>query len=408
MEFAFLFNSSDLADCQVTFKTSAPANRAGSLCPAKRQREDESEEGEASDGLSFPAHSAVLAARSEVFKASLLNWANCADKQSNAEGRKVLVQYVEAGELPAAKFVLQSIYEVCLPHELQQAASDPETSSDAAAAAPAATAASISKEDGQECSRVERLLQMYRLAHRLQAPACTKLCIEALESVRTQELDVSSINAVHALMQLAPLLYEDAAMQPLLKACTSRLIHLFGDVGTTLCSSKLRARFLNLGHAAVVSLAASDEVMVASENDMLTLLSIWVDNHSQGCSEAELVELSNQLRLLHLTPVFFSKCTKLAPWLRLPEDVLATATLLRTSARQEALLQLLVETEFKQGLPAAFASSGRKAAGVGVYCFRWQLSRAELADMFKQAREAGPGAEGSCTTSATSYLGCGK
>ena len=110
MDYNWAFNATELSDVKVVFSTaSSPQKADGEGDGGHVRKKQHVDDGE--DGRSFLANGLILACASPVFKARLLNW----DGGRDAEGRKVLVERVEEGELPAAEQLLRFVYARQLP-----------------------------------------------------------------------------------------------------------------------------------------------------------------------------------------------------------------------------------------------------------------------------------------------------
>jgi hypothetical protein len=79
------------------------------------------------------------------------------------------------------------------------------------------------------------------------------------------------------------------------------LFYLFADVHSLLTSPAKLTSFHQLPYAAIKAWAASDDLVVDSENSVVVALGSWVAA-AGNCSIEQRKELSTLIRVKHLTP----------------------------------------------------------------------------------------------------------
>eukprot|EP00798_Chlamydomonas_sp_ICE-L_P004801 gene4801-biopygen15096 len=183
----------------------------------------------------------------------------------------------------------------------------------------------LSSEQGAGVSRVMLLVQVYRLADRLEV--CTDQCAQAISAISSADCySVDAANYVFSLKRSAPALAEHATIKDLIEKCLSWLVGHFGDITCLINNGSLMKAFLQLDVLTVLAFLESDELEVVSENEVLTLMGMWMgEDWAVRMSKEELKAFWNVLRLGHLTTCFIYRLVVLAPWLPANPDVLLHA-----------------------------------------------------------------------------------
>jgi len=139
-------------------------------------------------------------------------------------------------------------------------------------------------------------------ADRWQADGCLEMCLTKLA-----ELDLATITVLdmNDLFALPSSLDEKAVMEKVYLMCQSWLDEQFGDVYAVITDSELLQSFCALSFPAVHEWAASENLEVHVENDVAVLLAFWhAGEVGQQCSDDDLLQLGQELRVGHLTPNF--------------------------------------------------------------------------------------------------------
>jgi hypothetical protein len=156
---------------------------------------------------------------------------------------------------------------------------------------------------------------MCNVADMFRAPDCLLLSFRALAQSEKTQLELQGLTAI---LQLLPEAVEglpeyDAWRQRCVKlvsegAAAGRdvlpvLAYFFGDAHALLTDPGQLLHFRQLPFAAVKAWAASDELVVDSEDSVAVALGWWVRGaEGSKCNEEQLKELSGLLRVKHLTP----------------------------------------------------------------------------------------------------------
>eukprot|EP00798_Chlamydomonas_sp_ICE-L_P021293 gene21293-biopygen30014 len=278
------FNQPDLADLCLVLRsgscTSSDLTKNDSL-PAKRRRIELFLD----DERSFYTHKVILASKSPVIKAMLLRAKELRDIQTECDtsvgqpkkGRKkrsagrgsgsippthqlpdlqleTLELPVEQEELLACEVLFRSIYSDNLAEEVRSA---------------------LSSEQGAGVNRTTLLMQVYRLADRLEV--CTDQCACAISSLSSADLEsVHAVNYIFSWKRAAPALVEHAIIKAVLERCVSHLVARFGVLRMVHRGSPLLEKFKRLDFLTVLSFFDSDKLKVVSENEVIVLMGLWM------------------------------------------------------------------------------------------------------------------------------------
>ncbi len=160
------FNARELSDVKIVFSTSSLGSDGSP--DTKRQRIDAAAD-LAGSGSSYFVHGVLLANASPVFKARLINWTK--DGSKDEDGRKLLVEHVEEGELQAAEQLLRFMYSGMLARHLKPppaaaAAAPPASRIHSGAQAVPTVAAAV-----ETWPQLKQVLQLYRLANLFEVTA---------------------------------------------------------------------------------------------------------------------------------------------------------------------------------------------------------------------------------------------
>eukprot|EP00798_Chlamydomonas_sp_ICE-L_P001966 gene1966-biopygen14794 len=203
---------------------------------------------------------------------------------------EILELTMEHEELLACEVLLRSIYSGDLAEEVRSA---------------------LSSEQGAGVSRVTLLVQVYILADRLQV--CTDQCAQAISALSSAECEsVDVANFVFSLKRAAPTLVDHMIIKALQGKCLSHLVSRLGDIKRVIW--RKRAEFREFDFLTVLSFFDSDDLVVESENEILTLMGLWMGG-DRGLSKEQLGDFWNVLRLGHFTTSFISNSAIIAPWL---------------------------------------------------------------------------------------------
>jgi hypothetical protein len=166
-------------------------------------------------------------------------------------------------------------------------------------------------------------LQMCRVADHWEAEDCLISCLKRL--IQLPDKDLGCAQLAQLLPQLPASIrqlpqykeWEQKLMQILVasaKASTALdassaylLVYLFADVHSLLTSQPQLKCFRQLPFHAVKAWAASDNLVVDSENSVVIALSSWI-KAAGDCSTEQQKELSSLIRVKHLTPgMYFAR-----------------------------------------------------------------------------------------------------
>eukprot|EP00798_Chlamydomonas_sp_ICE-L_P020389 gene20389-biopygen29161 len=147
----------------------------------------------------------------------------------------------------------------------------------------------LSSEQGEGVNKVTVLVQVYRLADRLEV--CTDQCAQAISALTPAECEsVDAVNYVFSLKGAAPALAEHGTIKALMEKCMTQLVKRFGAVW---------------------------------KNEILMLMALWMgEDWASRISKEQLGDLLNVLRLGHLSTAFVSYLSAIAPWLPVDPVVL--------------------------------------------------------------------------------------
>eukprot|EP00798_Chlamydomonas_sp_ICE-L_P004802 gene4802-biopygen15097 len=285
------------------------------------------------DVCSFYTHKVILAAHSPVINAMLLKAKELRDLQAMDAALSVfLVPMEHSGSIrlivcPPTRQLTDPQLEVLeLPMEQQELLACEVLlrsmySDDLAGGADSA----LSSEQGAGVSRVTLLVQVYRLADRLEV--CTDQCAQAISAICYEDCEsVDVVISVFSLKRSAPALAEHATIKVLMETCLSWLVGCFGDLTCLVDDDDLMEDFKKLDFLTVLAFLESDELGVGSENDVLVFMGVWIgEDWAVRMSKEELKAFWNVLRLGHLTTSFISRLAALVPWLPVDPDVLQHA-----------------------------------------------------------------------------------
>jgi hypothetical protein len=158
---------------------------------------------------------------------------------------------------------------------------------------------------------------MCRVADRWGAAFCLKACLDRL--IQLPDRDMTCDQLAQLLPQLPKgvvnlpqnAAWEAKVMRILVssaKASTTIsgsiahvLFHLFADVHALLTSSAKLKHFHQLPYAAIKAWAASDDLVVDSENSVVVALGSWISVHKERITREQKKELSSLIRIKHLT-----------------------------------------------------------------------------------------------------------
>jgi hypothetical protein len=153
-------------------------------------------------------------------------------------------------------------------------------------------------------------MQMCCIADMWDAESCLRLCFAALALLQADELSSAEFAGVLALLpETVTSSPEQEAWQQVCNAVTAALVSKHSDVHKMLTDPDQLLQFQQLPFVAIKAWAASDGLVVDSEDSVVLALSRWVvREEGSKCSEAQLEELSGLMRVKHLTPGMADKC----------------------------------------------------------------------------------------------------
>eukprot|EP00798_Chlamydomonas_sp_ICE-L_P001952 gene1952-biopygen14781 len=349
------------------------------------------------DVLSFFTHKVILASNSPVINAMLLRGKELRDLQAMGDGISCCLTPVEStgsisllvspptlqqadlgpeaielpmehDELLACEVLLRSLYSGNLAEEVKSA---------------------LSSEQGSGVSRVTLLVQVYRMADRLEV--CTDQCAQAISALRSADFEpVDDANYVFSLKRAAPALVQHATIKVLMETCLSNLVEHFNKTKKSIQGADFIKDFKRLDFLAVLAFLNSHKLVVGSENEVLTLMGMWMgEDWADRISKEQLVAFWKILRLGYLTTSFISNLSVVAPWLPVDPVVLGQAAAWKTyqlkSPNSAASMQLRLQSA--HGISAGWFRH-RFLAPKGII-FTFSFSEEELAKLRASVQHAG-------------------
>ncbi|GAX83932.1 hypothetical protein CEUSTIGMA_g11356.t1 [Chlamydomonas eustigma] len=172
------------------------------------------------------------------------------------------------------------------------------------------------------------IIDSNEVASRFCMSTCMKACMHALASIPYELLSHEALIQIyhHFQLSLNTTLVDDDILDiytvkhNILYNAREQLLDMFKDVPVMLSlnNSKgqgLLSQFLLLPYEAVLEWSQAEKLVIQSENCVLALLTKWVEDSVAGktSSKDQLAVLVKQIRLIQLTPTYFSHFRKL-PW----------------------------------------------------------------------------------------------
>jgi hypothetical protein len=140
------------------------------------------------------------------------------------------------------------------------------------------------------------------------ATACLQKCISALSQLKKGEMGVAELAEICLWLPDTLPSYPQWEEQLL-----SHVLVPFQDVHTLLTTYELLQRFRELPFECIRAWAASDKLVVDSENSVAVAISWWYEGEvGSEASEEELKELSGLLRVAHLSTGETAKSNRMA------------------------------------------------------------------------------------------------
>jgi hypothetical protein len=132
------------------------------------------------------------------------------------------------------------------------------------------------------------------------AATCLQKCFAALSQLNEGKLDVDELADIFCwLPDSATSLPSYSQWEAHVEA---RVVQVFQDVHNLLTTHKLLQRFRQLPFQAVRAWAASDKLVIDSENSVAVAISWWYEGEQGSeASEEQLKQLSGLLRVVHLS-----------------------------------------------------------------------------------------------------------
>jgi len=136
-------------------------------------------------------------------------------------------------------------------------------------------------------------------ADRWQASGCVDVCLSKLAEV----LEAPDVDA--ALRTIPEAVQRAAGFSSIQPTCEKWLVEQFGDVFAIITGAELLQSFCALSFSVLLWWAVLDGLVVHTENDVAVLLALWHDGEvGKQCSEEEVAQLGQLLRVGHLTTIF--------------------------------------------------------------------------------------------------------
>ncbi|KAL6761446.1 hypothetical protein V8C86DRAFT_859029 [Haematococcus lacustris] len=406
----------------------------------------------------LPVHRAVLAARSEYFKARLLRWGSSGSQDATKfQPSSAVSHFSKTGKLPPG-LTTHQLAQVCKEAKAQDdlrcveacslafpdiAMDEPGSSQaplpcleetfDSFTECGAARLVVRCMYEGQLAEEVKdsmTLARVCRVAERWAFTSLTSKCLLKLAGLPPSQLPAGQLVLV---LQTLP---DSCALLPVYEKWQERVHSLvlshYGDVHAVITSAQLRDYFQQLPFAAVQLWAGSDKLTVDSENSVVELLSLWVSGPmGQACSVEQQQQLSCLVRVQHLSPAYATRRLSTLDWFSIPgiasQDVALAASCghgmngvlpkpplawsatprkkldttelrRRTTIRWDVPRQQLVDLLASKDLTSDLCSEPVYSAGVG-----WRIYLDLQAD---QRTDGQPGFTLGCWGELVTYAGC--
>ena len=208
--------------------------------------------------------------------------AEAGDEAASSRGVQVLVEHVEADELPAMDLLMRLLY----GHGIPQA------------------------------SPSRLLFQTLKLADCFGCLAVLDRVLAHL-AVYVEGDRPLSASFLGNFFLAPPSVFERPGFQPLREAAEQAMGRLFGHLPSVIRSPDLICQFCALPFLAVLAWSDSDQLFVHSENDVLFLSSAWVaaqQRSGQGPTPVELEMLAHYVRVYQLGPAYLHHVLPSLPW----------------------------------------------------------------------------------------------
>ncbi|KAG1655531.1 hypothetical protein FOA52_000012 [Chlamydomonas sp. UWO 241] len=312
------FNDPEHADVRLHLSTAAPGDQR----PAKKPRTRRGTATEACKpphACSYYAHALVFSAQSAYFKARLgqdssrfkpddvggAGGSDCAStsgRVSTCDGvgsmpqiRFEIVEHVDEADLEAMDMLLRTLY-----------------------------SAQVESTDAEVLLRALHLADRFLVSAPVAQLLASRLVLVPGDAITADIVQLAFNERSGTAVKLP---------KEFLAACDSR--HpavVFRHVPEVVWSPDLLARFCSLSHAAVLVWAADGGLEVNSENDVVFLVSEWVEAQKIGgrpCSTAQLEQLVHTLRLLDCGPAYLQFALPALDWFKSRRKSLCRLTLSR-------------------------------------------------------------------------------
>ena len=228
----------------------------------------------------MPVHAIVLAAASPFFETLLRDW------KDNLNNEIQMV--VEEEQVEAAKALISFMYNGTIP-------------------------AGIPQQD---------LLNIILLADKYDVKRCLEAAGQALGALSASALEWPSLLAIASLPDH---LYESDALAAARAVAAERQQQLFSDLEATWATADGRSKWRQLPVRAILQLAASDALCLASENTLFAAIASWVATSGITATAEELQLLAASIRLPYITPGYLSFVVMQHAWFRTAVDPVVLA-----------------------------------------------------------------------------------
>ncbi|KAG1657943.1 hypothetical protein FOA52_000974 [Chlamydomonas sp. UWO 241] len=264
MDVSEMFNNREYADVELHFIKASGASESEPEPPAKKPKKQCSASVQLpNNARSYGCHVVILASQSLYWKKRLGEVGSLFKKDmrpsTSDDSSKILhVFEVDVDDLDAAEMLLRAIYTIPPCEHID------------------------------DVDEVMVRLRALALAGYFQvAPSAGKLLANGLGDVPADLItdDVMQMAMNSRTGDLDPPLPKE-----FLDKCVPRLVSVFGNVPAVLRTPDLLARFCALRHDSVLAFmgqADADDMQVHSENDVVALLTAWVDACGGSCTEAQ-------------------------------------------------------------------------------------------------------------------------
>jgi hypothetical protein len=152
------------------------------------------------------------------------------------------------------------------------------------------------------CDVVHIFTQMCRIADMWRMGTCVSLCLTALSQVEPSSVDAEDLSTICSLLpDSLNQLPQYKAWQEQCQRIIAGIIASYTDVHALVTSAAQLQQFGNLPFMVIKAWAASDDLVVDSEDSVAVALDWWIRCSHDGCHDGPM-ELAKLVRMKHVSP----------------------------------------------------------------------------------------------------------